>query len=76
MALEFIFNVLEIPFFLQFIIRLTMVGPGEKSFEVNALKWLENPMLKFDFSNTAFYQRAIVLLLKQNLEKVYYDLKL
>ena len=55
-------NVLDtLPYFVS-TIGLTMVGAGEKAFEMKAVRWLGNVVLGLTFENTVFQKCTIALL--------------
>ena len=62
MTIEYTFNVLNILSNIVSAKGSTMVGLAEKNFEIKAVRWLENAILKLDVANTVFHKRAILLI--------------
>ena len=52
-------NVVDILSYPMSIIGSTKVGPEEKRFEIDVLRWLARDMLQLVFANTAFLKKTI-----------------
>ena len=55
MTIEYTFHVLDILSYPVSTKEPTMLGLREKHFEIKALRWLDNAILKFDFANKVFH---------------------